>query len=337
MVGERKRVFTAVSRDVTERQRAEAALQKENEEYRILFESNPGPMYVCAEGSVEFLAVNEAAVRHYGYSREEFLGMTSLDIRTSCDIPDLLSYLTEHYERHDDAGAWKHRKKDGSIIDVEVNWQKLDFAGRPAYMVMANDITEQKQIEIAMRESEERYRELFQNANDIIYTIDLAGNFTSLNQTGERLTGYTQAEALGLNISEVAQTEQLDFVRQNLARKIESNDTSSVYETEIITKSGQRMPLELSSRLIYQSGKPVGVQGIARDISARQEAAAALKDSEEKFRSIVETTNEWIWAIDREGNHTYTNPAVEQILGYKTHEILAANVLDFVHSEERGE
>src|SRR5258708_7194953 len=326
-----------VVRDVTERQRAEAALQKENEEYRILFESNPGPMYVCAEGSVAFLAVNEAAVRHYGYSHEEFLGMTVLDIRPTEDVPALVSYLAEHSERSDQAGCWKHRKKDGSLIDVEVNWQKLDFAGRPAYMVMANDITEQKQAEIAMRESEERYRELFQNANDIIYTIDLAGNFTSLNQTGERLTGYTQAEALGLNIAEVVVPEQLDFVRQNLARKIESSDTSSVYETEIITKSGQRMPLELSSRLIYQSGKPVGVQGIARDISARQEAAAALKDSEEKFRSIVETTNEWIWAIDREGNHTYTNPAVEQILGYKTHEILGANVLDFVHSEDRGE
>jgi len=337
MFADGKRVFTAVARDVTERQRAEAALQKQNEEYRILFESNPCPMYVCAEDSVEFLAVNEAAVRHYGYSRQEFLGMTVLDIRPTEDIPALLSYLAEHSERSDQAGAWKHRKKDGSLIDVEVNWQKLDFAGRPAYMVMANDITEQKQAEIAMRESEERYRELFQNANDIIYTIDLAANFTSLNQTGERLTGYTQAEALRMNISEVVVPEQLDFVRQNLARKIESNDTSSVYETEIITKSGQRIPLELSSRLIYQNGKPVGVQGIARDISARKGAEEALKDSEEKFRSIVETTNEWIWAIDLEGNHTYTNPAVEQILGYKTHEILGANVLDFVHSEDRGE
>jgi PAS domain S-box-containing protein len=332
-----KRVFTAVARDVTERQSAEAALQKQNEEYRILFESNPCPMYVCAEDTVQFLAVNEAAVRHYGYSREEFLGMTVLDIRPTEDVPVLLSYLAENSQRSDQAGAWKHRKKDGSLIDVEVNWQRLDFAGRPAYMVMANDITEQKQVELAMRESEERYRELFQNANDIIYTIDLAGNFTSLNQTGERLTGYTQAEALRMNIAEVVVPEQLDFVRQNLARKIESNDTSSVYETEIITKSGQRFPLELSSRLIYQNGKPVGVQGIARDIGARKGAEEALKDSEEKFRSIVETTNEWIWAIDLEGNHTYTNPAVEQILGYKTHEILDANVLDFVHPEDRGE
>src|SRR5260370_6879717 len=93
MFADGKRVFTAVARDVTERQRAEAALQKQNEEYRILFESNPCPMYVCAEGSVEFLAVNEAAVRHYGYSREEFLGMTVLDIRPPEDVPAFFSFF----------------------------------------------------------------------------------------------------------------------------------------------------------------------------------------------------------------------------------------------------
>jgi len=332
-----KRVFTAVVRDVTERQRAEAALQKQNEEYRILFESNPCPMYVCAEGTLEFLAVNEAAVIHYGYSREEFLSMTVLDIRPTEDVPALLVHVSEHPQRNYEAGVWKHQKKDGSIIDVDVNWQKLDFAGRPAYMVMANDITEQKQAEIAMRESEERYRDLFQYANDIIYTIDLAGNFTSLNQTGERLTGYTQAEALKLNLTQVVAPDQLAIVRENLTRKIESNDNSSVYETEIITKAGLHLPLELSSRLIYQAGRPVGVQGIARDISARKGAEEALKDSEEKFRSIVETTNEWIWAIDLEGNHTYTNPAIEHILGYKTEEILGANLVDFVHPDDREE
>lgn len=331
-----KRVFTAVVRDVTERQRAEAALQKQNEEYRILFESNPCPMYVCAEGTLEFLAVNEAAVNHYGYSREEFLNMTVLDIRPTTDA-SLPVDADDNPENNYEGGVWKHRKKDGSIIDVYVNWQKLDFAARPAYMVMANDITEQKQAEIAMRESEERYRDLFQYANDIIYTIDLAGNFTSLNQTGERLTGYTQAEALKLNLTQVVAPDQLAIVRENLTRKIESNDNSSVYETEIITKAGLHLPLELSSRLIYQAGQPVGVQGIARDISARKGAEEALKDSEEKFRSIVETTNEWIWAIDLDGNHTYTNPAIEHILGYRTEEILGANVLEFVHSDDRDE
>jgi PAS domain S-box-containing protein len=331
-----KRVFTAVVRDVTERQRAEAALQKQNEEYRLLFDSNPCPMYVCAEDTLEFLAVNDAAVSHYGYTREEFLKMTVLDIRPPEEVPLLLSYVAAHPERYLAAGTWKHTRKDGSLIDVDVNWQKLDFAGRPAYMVMANDITEQKQAEIAVRESEERYRELFENANDIIYTHDLKGNFTSLNKSGERVTGYSREEALKMNIVNVLAPDYVDTAQQMLARKAQDK-VSTVYELEIIAKGGRRLALEVSTRLIYAGGSPVGVQGIARDITARKGTEEALKDSEEKFRSIVETTNEWIWAIDLAGKHTYTNPAIEHILGYTVEEVLGVDVFEFLHPEDRKE
>jgi len=167
--------------------------------------------------------------------------MRAQDIRPANDVPALLTYIGKHSERHDAAGVWKHQKKDGSVIEVDVNWHKLDFAGRPAYLVMANDITDQKRAQAAVVESEERYRELFENANDIIYTIDLAGNFTSLNQTGQRLTGYALSEALTMNIAQVVAPEHIEKVRQNLARKIESNEASTVYETDIITKSGGRI------------------------------------------------------------------------------------------------
>jgi PAS domain S-box-containing protein len=326
-----------VVRDVTDRRLAEIAVKKQNEEYRLLFESNPCPMYVCDEQTLQFLAVNQSAIDHYGYSREEFLRMTAQDIRPAGEVPALLSYLCENKLDRHAAGIWKHRKKDGSLIDVNVNWHRLNFGGRSAYLVMAADITEQKQAQAAVIESEKRYRELFENANDIIYTIDLAGNFTSLNQTGERVTGYTLAEALTMNIAQVVAPDQLDTVRQNLARKLETKQDSSVYETEIITKFGKRLPLELSTCLIYRGGKPVGVQGTARDITARKAAEEAITESEEKFRSIVETTNEWIWAIDGDGNYTYTNPAIEDILGYSSGEILGSNVFAFVHPDDRAD
>src|SRR5438477_2349830 len=195
----------------------------------------------------------------------------------------MLPYDAQLSAMHDSAVVWKHQKKYGAIIELDVNWHKLDFAGRPAYLVMANDITDQTRAQAAVNESEERYRELFENANDIIYTIDLAGNFTSLNQTGQRLTGYSLTEALSMNIAQVVAPDHLENVRQQLARKLESNEASTVYDTEIITKAGERLSLELSSRLIFRSGKPVAVQGTARDITARKAAEDALTDSEEKF------------------------------------------------------
>src|ERR1041385_3970115 len=275
-----------VVRDVTERRHAEVALQKQNEEYRLLFEANPLPMYVCDEKTLKFLAANQAAIEHYGYSHEEFLRMTILDIRPADDVSGLQAYLANHAERHHSAGVWKYQKKDGTVIDVEMNWHRLDFAGRPAYLVMANDVTEKKSAELALLESEARYRELFENANDIIYTIDLAGNFTSLNRTGERLTGYSKAEARRMNISNVVAPDHLELVRANLARKINETDPSSVYEADIITKSGQRLSLELSSRLMIRDGKPVGVQGLARDITERKQVERALSRQAERAGTI---------------------------------------------------
>jgi PAS domain S-box-containing protein len=325
-----------VVRDVTARRAAEVALQKQNAEYRLLFESNPCPMYVLDERTLAFLAVNQSAVAHYGYSREEFLKMRAQDIRPANDVPALLSYIGQHSERHDAAGVWKHQKKDGTVIEVDVNWHKLDFAGRPAYLVMATDITDQKRAQAAVIESEERYRELIENANDIIYTHDLKGNFTSLNKAGELVTGYTCEEALTMNISDVLAPNSVDVARQMLVRKAEER-IATVYELDIIAKDGSRVALEVSTRLIYSANTPVGVQGVARDITARKAAEEAVKDSEEKFRSIVETTNEWIWAIDVRGNYIYTNPAIEHILGYRSEEIIGANVLTFLHDDDRRE
>jgi PAS domain S-box-containing protein len=280
-----------VVRDVTERQHAEAALQKQNEEYRILFESNPCPMYLCDESTLRFLAVNEAAIQHYGYSSEEFLRMNARDIRPDAEVPALASYVAANTAREGDAGVWKHRKKDGTVIDAQVNWHKVDFAGRPAYLVLAKDVTEQKQAEVAVRESEERYRELFENANDIVYTHDLTGRFTSLNKSGEHVTGYTLDEALRMNIADVLAPDSVGTARQMLARKA-LDKVATVYDLNINAKDGRRVALGVSTRLIYADGEPVGVQGIARDITERKRAEAELLQRNQELAALNEIGQE---------------------------------------------
>lgn len=129
---------------------------------------------------------------------------------------------------------------------------------------------------VAVQASEERYRELFENANDIVFTIDLAGNFTSVNRAGEQLTGYRRDETPTMSIAQVVAPEYVELGRQMLQPKL-AGDGPTTYEVEIVTKDGRRVPLELSSRLIYRDGKPVGVQGIARDITERKRAQEALR------------------------------------------------------------
>lgn len=136
-----------VVRDVTVRRRAEAELRESEERYRLLFESNPHPMWVYDLETLAFLAVNTAAIRHYGYSRNEFLSMTIREIRPPEDVPALLGNIAQVKEGMDEAGVWRHRTKEGRIIDVEITSHTLTFDGRRAELVLAHDVTERRRME----------------------------------------------------------------------------------------------------------------------------------------------------------------------------------------------
>jgi PAS domain S-box-containing protein len=127
-------------------------LRKGEAQYRALFENNPQPMWVYDERTLRFLVVNEAAVRRYGYSREEFLSMTIKHIRSGDDLPALLAAIAEDGPGLATAGVWKHRKKDGSVIDVEVTSYGLTFEGKRAQLVLAFDVTDNLRVQEALRE-----------------------------------------------------------------------------------------------------------------------------------------------------------------------------------------
>jgi PAS domain S-box-containing protein len=146
------RGFSEITRDITERKRVEGVLQESEERHRKLFDNNPHPTWVFDRETLRFLAVNAAAVSKYGYSRDEFLAMTLKDIRPPEDVPALLeavNILGDEVERH---GTWRHRLKDGSIIDVSNTSYSLTFLGRLARVVVVVDVTEAKRAE------EERHR-----------------------------------------------------------------------------------------------------------------------------------------------------------------------------------
>ncbi|HEX8991383.1 MAG TPA: PAS domain S-box protein, partial [Anaerolineales bacterium] len=166
--------------EVLERQQAQQALKMSEGLYRMLFDANPQPSWVYDLESLSFLLVNDAAVAHYGYSRDEFLHMTVEDIRPPEDIPALRKNILERPEILRWSGPWRHRQKDGSLISVEILSHALLFEDRPARLVMVNDITERLRTEAALQESEEKYRTLVENANDGIAIIQ-AGRVKYVN------------------------------------------------------------------------------------------------------------------------------------------------------------
>jgi diguanylate cyclase (GGDEF)-like protein/PAS domain S-box-containing protein len=186
----------------------------------------------------------------------------------------------------------------------------------------------------ALRDSEARYRELFENANDVVYTHDLSGRLTSVNRAAERLTGYARDEMLALSIDDLIDPESRPVMRGVLERKLDGEERS-VNDIYMRSKDGRRVPVEVSTRLIVRDGQPCGVQGIARDITERKRAEELLKQSEERFRLLVENSSDGIYLLAADGLVVYSSRAVTRILGHPLEELVGRHLLDLLHPGDR--
>ena len=185
------------------RRAAESDLRASETRYRSLFQSNPQPMWVYDPATLRFLTVNDAAVENYGYSHDEFLAMTIADIRPPEDLPRLRETVAHAAKQGFDAsGIWSHRKRDGTFIDVDIRSHKVDFLGRPAKLVLAHDVTEQRRAEAATRLQSAA---LNAAANAIVIT-DRHGSIDWVNPAFTSLTGYALDEALGRNPRELVKS-----------------------------------------------------------------------------------------------------------------------------------
>ena len=165
--------------------------------------------------------------------------------------------------------------------------ERSDAEKRKSEEKLRQTLEERKRAEDAVREGEERYRELVENANDIVFTLDLQGNVTSINKAVESLTGFTQAEMLKMNMSEFLTPQSTETARLMTARKMAGAERTN-YEVEVQTGDGRAVTLEISSRLARHNGNPVGIQGVARDITNRRLAEEALRQADQRALSEYE-------------------------------------------------
>ncbi len=272
--------------DITARRKAEEKIQASEQRYRTMFEANPNPMWVFDTDSHCFLAVNDAAVEHYGYTRDEFLQMTIKDIIPPEDKRSLDEHLKEIEKPNsiNTCTSCKHLKKDGGIIEVDAISHALEFDGHNARMILAIDVTERRRAEAALRESEANYRSLFESAKDIIFTLSLDGKITSVNQTFEISTGWTKEEWIGRRVIEILPPEEHEKLKEAFHR-IYSGGPSYFREYKVIKKNGDYLIGESRLTLQIRDGEKVGFLGVLRDVTTQKKLEDQIQQTQ-KMESI---------------------------------------------------
>ncbi|HEX8072773.1 MAG TPA: PAS domain S-box protein [Pyrinomonadaceae bacterium] len=262
--------------------------------YRDLVEQTSDIIYTF-DLAGRLTSINAAGCRFAGRPRAELLQQHVGEVLGLADPHGRIAAAVERLRAE---GARSEQAK-GTDSTGRVRWLEFnqslicDRAGVPlGVRGSARDITAHREMVAALRRSEERYRTLIESANDAIYTLDLAGRYTSLNRAGERLTGYTRAELCRLTWRELVAPGYVELTETMIARKLAGEEEITFYELEIIAKDGRQVPLEVSTQLVREGDRAVGILGIARDITERRRAETerrAMLEQQaelEKMRSL---------------------------------------------------
>ncbi len=301
-----------------ERARNEQALRQSEESFRLLFANSPLPMWVYDTESLRFLQVNDAAVAHYGYSREEFLRMRITDIRPPDAVFRPLQELEEERPPLNFAGLWRHQLKDGRVVEVEVSLHQVPFAGRDAALVVGQDVTDRRRAEQALRESEIRYRVVAETATDAIITINAESKILFVNAAAARIFGYGRSELLGNELTMLMPKYLRHLHKAGLKGYLATGEKNIHWESTELTglhKSGQEIPLEVSFGEFTAEGQHA-FTGIVRDITERKRAEESLRRSEARYREFIENATYGIYRATLSGTFLEVNPALVHMLGY---------------------
>ena len=258
-----------------ERQRLEGSLRQSVEEHRTLFENNPFPVWVYDALTLRFLAVNEASVREYGYSREEFLKMTQLDIQPPEEAKRLIASIEANKETGLIVEDWRHRRRNGSVFDVEINAQSIDFRGRQARIVLARDITMRKRAIRALEVSEGRFRKLFQYSLGLICTHDLDGVLLSVNPATARALDFSIGELMGRNLADLMPPDHRGDCAAYLRRIIANGIDSGMLV--LTARDGTERVWQYHNMLDNDAEEPY-VLGHAQDITEQRNYEHRLRE-----------------------------------------------------------
>jgi PAS domain S-box-containing protein len=317
------------------RQAAENLLKNEQDKYnKLIHDSNDA--IIIAQG-IELKLANKAAYRMWGYQNdEEAADLKMTDVISPNDLEIMLkrSYARERGEKVPNRYEFRAMRKDGSEFLAELSVSRIIYQGQVARQGVVRDITEQRRVEEALRKSEEKYRLLADNITDAICVINLDKlGFEYASRSVESVFGYTTEEFMNINMYDLLIPDSADHAMEVLAQEIEKNKygkaESQLLELEVLRKDGLKICIGVSARFLRDNKEHViSILCVARDISELKKAEEALKESEERMRSVVETSPAGIAIYDETGQCFVANDSIAKMVGATKERVLELNYND---------
>jgi PAS domain S-box-containing protein len=324
--------------DITS-QKEEALLVAQSESvHKELFFRHPGPMWVYDTENLNFLAVNDAAVKFYGYTRGEFEKMTVRQIRPKEDIPELLSAIRENNFQEHQGKKWKHIRKDGSRVSVRLFSNAVNFMGRPARLVLATDISGQVEAESGVdkaRRHLERYQEAV-SQHSLLALMDETGNLLHVNENLLRKTGLSAEGVKGKNWSElISYPHAGNQIRAEIREQI-SRGSIWRKECKLRRSGGNALWVNCTIVPIFkdEDRETQLFLFIADDISGYKEAEKQNKAYIQRIKNILEGITDPIFVLDKKWLFTNSNAEAERLLEKKANEMQGKNIWEIFPPEE---
>ncbi|TVR17434.1 MAG: PAS domain S-box protein [Balneolaceae bacterium] len=318
--------------DITSQKRTEEALKQSEKSYRLLFENNPHPMWVYNVETLKFIEVNEAVAQKYGYSREEFLSMTILDIRPKEDAEKILEHIRNDREELSFSGEWQHQRKNGELFWVEVISHKLIYKNQNAKLVLLNDITERRKAVNELKESEFLLNEAqkvtklgswnFDFRNDVLTWSDGLYDVFDVDRASFK---ETHGSFLSL----------IDEEDRERAQKVSRNTQQTGEPFHIIygitTPNGEQRKIEeYGFAEKNESGNVVRLYGTAQNVTERLKFQEQMLNSDRIFRYA----SDMLCIVGFDGYFKVVNPAWTKTLGWSEDELLSKPYREFVHPDD---
>lgn len=318
---------------------AEEALRLSEEKFSKVFFATPAILAITTVSDSNFLEVNEYFERSFGYRREEVLGRSALDLNIWANPADR-AHVIDTMNRCSRVRDFETRlmHKSGRVLVALYSSEFIDINGEQCLLSLASDITQRKEAEEALRESEERFRCLYNDTPVMLHSIDDTGRLVGVSNYWLEVLGYQLGEVIGRKVTEFFTATSRRYLEEVICPAFSENGFCRDVHCQVVKKNGEVLDVLLAASAVAgRFGKTVHSLAVMTDVTERKRAVKAMRESEERFRMIVETSQEGIVAVDAEARFTYVNRQFEEMLGLKSHEIQGRPYLDFIDESRHDE